>query len=71
MTQETYLKLLPHKAVITHIGEGGGATTMPQEIYDLAPEIGLSVDQSCNGCRLEYIKDLYNLMNEYEQSTKA
>jgi hypothetical protein len=68
LTPTQYTKLEPHKAVITFIAEGGGSAIIPMEIYNMAGELNLYLDMTCNGCKINYIKDLYNLLLNYEET---
>ena len=70
MTQQQYDSANAHRIIIKHIAEGGSAPTLPQSLFDLSPQMGLGqVDQACNGCKLNWIKELYNHILNYENGS--
>lgn len=70
LTQQQYDKANAHRAVVKFIAEGGGGHRIPQELYDISEEMGLGkVDLTCNGCKIQWMKDLWEMMKAYEAST--
>ena len=73
ITREEYLEILPHKDAILKFRQsgnykGGDALFIADKLrqrYHIAPPINFG----CDGCKVQAMNDLYNLMVEYEKNT--
>lgn len=69
LTAEQYTKANAHRAVVQFIAEGGGGHHIPSELYAISSEMGLGrVDLTCNGCKIQWMKELWEMMKAYEAS---
>lgn len=71
LTADQYTKASAHRIVIKHVAEGGSSPSIPLEIYKIAEEIGAPpVNLTCNSCKADWIKTLYELIKEYENGKR-